>query len=437
MSSAPHYNIDVPAFWADPYPDLARMRKEAPIAFVPQLGSTVFTRRDDIFTQEKRIELFSSHQPGGLMNTLMGHNMMRKDGEAHMSERAQMFPSVSPRTVKATWRTKFQVHADRILDELAPKGRADLTKAFALPLSAECLKDITGLTSMRYQDMDAWSQAMIDGIANYAGNKEVEARCNAATAGIDAAIDDMVPVVSKHPNGSILSVLLAAGQPMRQHPRQRQACDLRRAERAARCDLGVGVGAVDASRAARVGGAGKGEMDRGVRGVCALDRADRHVAAARGEEMVSYGGVDFEPDDRIFFMFGSANRDEACFAEPDRFDITRDTSKSIAFGAGPHYCAGAFASRAMVADVALPSLFARLKNLRLDPIRAGQDRRLGVSRAAQSAGRMGCLARRSRAITHVAVIRVKEIAATHAAVNSMARSAKAVSTAQDACASSL
>jgi cytochrome P450 len=79
-----------------------------------------------------------------------------------------------------------------------------------------------------------------------------------------------------------------------------------------------------------------------------------------------YGGVDFEPEDRVFLMFGSANRDEACFDDPEIFDVTRDTSKSIAFGAGPHYCAGAFASRAMVADVALPSLFARLKGLRLE-----------------------------------------------------------------------
>ena len=75
MSNAPHFNIDVASFWADPYPDLAAMRREAPIAFVPQLGSTVFTRRYDIFTQEKRIDVFSSHQPAGLMNTLMGHNM--------------------------------------------------------------------------------------------------------------------------------------------------------------------------------------------------------------------------------------------------------------------------------------------------------------------------------------------------------------------------
>src|SRR3954470_6373367 len=214
MSNAPHFDIDVPSFWADPYPALAKMRKEAPIAFVPQLGSTVFTRRNDIFTQEKRIDVFSSHQPNGLMNVLMGHNMMRKDGDAHMAERQAMFPAVSPRTVRDTWVRQFQAHADRILGELVPKGAADLCKALALPLSAECLKDVTGLTNMRYQDMDAWSQAMIDGIANYTGNKEVVARCHAATAGIDAAIDDMIPVVKKHPNASILSVLLSAGQPL-------------------------------------------------------------------------------------------------------------------------------------------------------------------------------------------------------------------------------
>src|SRR5260370_34778271 len=113
MSNAPHFDIDIPSFWADPYPVLAKMRKEAPIAFVPQLGSTIFTRRHDICTQEKRIDVFSSHQPNGLVNLLMGHNMMRKGGEAHMSERAAMLPSVSPRGVRYTLLKKFQAHADR------------------------------------------------------------------------------------------------------------------------------------------------------------------------------------------------------------------------------------------------------------------------------------------------------------------------------------
>ena len=68
MSNAPHFDIDVPTSGPIPIRTWRRMRKEAPIAFVPQLGSTVFTRRDDIFTQEKRIDVFSSHQPAGLMN---------------------------------------------------------------------------------------------------------------------------------------------------------------------------------------------------------------------------------------------------------------------------------------------------------------------------------------------------------------------------------
>jgi cytochrome P450 len=373
MSNAPHFDIDVRDFWNDPYPALKRMRAETPIAFIPQLGSTIFTRRDDIFVSEKRIEVFSSHQPAGLMNVLMGHNMMRKDGDAHMSERAAMFPAVSPRTVRDTWRAQFQAHADRILDELAPQGRADLCKAFALPLSAECLKHITGLTNMRYQDMDAWSQAMIDGIANYTSDKAVEARCNAATAGIDAAIDDMIPVVTKHPNQSILSVLLAAGMAM-ESIRANIKLAISGGQNEPRDAISGTIWALlthpDQLALVRDGQAKWIEVfEEYARWIAPIGMSPRRVA-----KPWTYGGVDFEPEDRVFFMFGSANRDEACFDDPETFDITRDTAKSIAFGAGPHYCAGAWVSRAMVADVALPSIFARLKNLRLDeaePVRIG------------------------------------------------------------------
>ncbi len=373
MSNAPHYQIDVPAFWADPYPDLARMRKQAPIAFVPQLGSTVFTRRDDIFSQEKRTDVFSSHQPAGLMNLLMGHNMMRKDGDAHMSERSAMFPAVSPRAVRETWSRQFQAHADRILSELAPKGHADLCKEFALPLSAECLKDITGLTNMRYQDMDSWSQAMIDGIANYTGDKAIEARCHAATAGIDAAIDDMIPVLRKHPNNSILSVLLTADQPM-ESVRANVKLAISGGQNEPRDAIAGTIWALlthsEQLALVRDGNAKWIDVfEEYARWIAPIGMSPRRVAKAW-----TFRGVDFEPEDRVFFMFGSANRDEACFENPECFDITRNTQKSIAFGAGPHYCAGAFASRAMVADVALPSVFARLHRLRLDesePARIG------------------------------------------------------------------
>ena len=97
------YNISPDDFWRDPYPDLKTLRQNAPIAFVPQLGATLITRRDDIFDVEKKIEYFSSFQPDGLMVQLMGHNMMRKDGPDHMAERKTIFPAVSPKTVKNVW----------------------------------------------------------------------------------------------------------------------------------------------------------------------------------------------------------------------------------------------------------------------------------------------------------------------------------------------
>src|SRR5256885_3283518 len=181
MSTAPPVNIDAQAFWNDPYPALAKMRREAPICFVPQLGSTLLTRRDDIFVSEKRIDVFSSDQPAGLMVKLMGHNMMRKDGDAHMAERSIFFPAVSPKAVRAHWREEFQAHADRILEELAPKGAADLVADFALPLAGECLKSVTGLTKIRYQVIDGRSQPMIEGIANYGGDPAVETPGHAAT----------------------------------------------------------------------------------------------------------------------------------------------------------------------------------------------------------------------------------------------------------------
>ena len=177
------------------------------------MGQTLLTRRDDIFVSEKRIDVFSSDQPAGLMVKLMGHNMMRKDGDAHMAERSIFFPAVSPKAVRAHWREEFQAHADRILDGLAEKGSADLLEEFALPLSGECLKSVTGLTNIRYQDIDGWSQAMIEGIANYGGDPAVEARCHAATAGIDAAITDMLPVVRKTPDHSLLGVMIHGGMP--------------------------------------------------------------------------------------------------------------------------------------------------------------------------------------------------------------------------------
>ncbi|RZN17953.1 cytochrome P450 [Bradyrhizobium sp. Leo121] len=373
MSTAPRIDIDVAAFWSDPYPTLAKLRRDAPIAFVPQLGSTLLCSRDDIFVSEKQIGVFSSHQPAGLMNTLMGHNMMRKDGEAHLSERKAIFPAVSPKTVRSHWTAQFQAHADRIIGELEPASACDFVRDFALPFSAECLKSITGLTNMRFQDMNAWSQGMIDGIANYIGDPAVEARCHAATSGIDAAINDMLPVLSKKPDQSLLGVMLASGMPM-ESVRANIKLSISGGQNEPR-DAIAGTAWALLTHPDQLRSVMEGKIpwmqafEEYARWISPIGMSPRRIA-----KPWKIRDVAFEPEERVFLMFGSANRDEKHFERADEFDLERDTSKSIAFGAGPHFCAGAWASRAMVADVALPAVFARLKNLRIvesEPVRIG------------------------------------------------------------------
>lgn len=43
---------------------------------------------------------------------------------------------------------------------------------------------------------------------------------------------------------------------------------------------------------------------------------------------------------RVILLYGSANRDERKYPEPDRFDITRRPSDQLAFGHGEHACVG-------------------------------------------------------------------------------------------------
>lgn len=362
MSNAPLTQIDLKAFAADPYPALARMRHDAPITFVPELGATLITRRDDIHTQEKRTEVFSSHQPDGLMTQLMGENMMRKDGEAHMAERRALFPALSPRTVQEHWKPIFEATAREHIKRLIPLGKCDLVRDFAMPVSASALKAITGLETMADAEMDGVSQAMIDGCANYGGDKGIEARCHRATRLID---DHIALTAADPPDRSALQVMQDAGLPEdsvnanikliisggQNEPRDAIAGTIWALLTHPSQLSMIRDGAATYTQA----------FAEYARWISPIGMSPRRVARADTVQ-----GVTFEIEDRVFLMFGSANRDEAHFSAPDNFDITRDTQPAISFGAGPHFCAGAAAARCLISEVALPLVFTHLKNLRLD-----------------------------------------------------------------------
>jgi alpha-terpineol hydroxylase len=75
-------------------------------------------------------------------------------------------------------------------------------------------------------------------------------------------------------------------------------------------------------------------------------------------------GHTIEKGDRLMLLYPSANRDEAVFEDPERFDITRRPNQHIAFGFGPHMCIGQHISK-MEMRILMAELLPRLKSIEL------------------------------------------------------------------------
>ncbi|MGW3770208.1 cytochrome P450 [Actinomadura verrucosospora] len=74
-------------------------------------------------------------------------------------------------------------------------------------------------------------------------------------------------------------------------------------------------------------------------------------------------GHTFRKGDRVTLFYWSANRDEAVFADPDRFDITRSPNPHVGFGGpGPHFCLGANLARREI-TVMFRELFTRVPDI--------------------------------------------------------------------------
>jgi cytochrome P450 len=76
---------------------------------------------------------------------------------------------------------------------------------------------------------------------------------------------------------------------------------------------------------------------------------------------VELRGHTVEPGQIVVNWLGSANHDEEIFADAERFDITREDNRHLAFGFGPHYCLGANLAR-LEAQVAIATLLSHTRS---------------------------------------------------------------------------
>ncbi|MEI9430248.1 cytochrome P450 [Mesorhizobium sp. Cs1299R1N3] len=352
---------------ANPYPVFKRVRDLGPVVKVEAANIMMVTRFDDIMAIERDPETFSSVNPQSLLNTVIGPNLMRKDGEDHARERAAIDPSLRPGVVKRCWAEPMQAICADVISQIEHKGEAELFEDLAAPIAARALCDILGIEGVDWPTMVLWSQSLIDGSGNYSHNPDIARKAKEAAKGVESAVDRMLPLHRDDPNASMLSSMLQAGQTVEQiyanikvaiggglnEPRDSILTLI----------LGLLQNPDQLARVRAEPSLWGQAFEEAVRWISPIGMYPRRLTRD-----VEISGTLVREGEQVGLCVGAANHDDRRFSDPERFDVFREKKSHLAFGAGSHFCAGTWVSRALVSQIAVPMVFERLRNLRLkDP----------------------------------------------------------------------
>lgn len=373
VSPIPAINdITLEALINDPYPIYARLRKEAPIAWLPAAHINLVTRYDTV----KHIDTTPADFPACDLRSLqiraMGHSMMRKDGEAHRAERAILQKCVNSHIIKNYWMPRFEWIVKELINDLKDKGEADLFSDFAEPMAARCLMEILGLSNVRWRDLCDWSQSLMDAVGNYGNDPVVWARQEEVGQLIDNALDQMIEIKRINPDPSFISALANAPE-----------ISLEQIRANVKVIIGGGINeprdAVCTAIYSLLENPEQMQLiknqpshklwenlfEETVRFCAPIGMAPRRVA-----EDIELDGFLLKKNDVLGLSFASACHDEKYWGDGERFDITRQRRTHLAFGVGPHLCLGFRTARMQVGQLSVPNLISALPGLRLHESKA-------------------------------------------------------------------
>jgi hypothetical protein len=357
---------------ADPYPIYARLRDEEPVSWVPAVQLWLVTRYDDVRQVDLTPDVFTGATDPSTLNRTMGKNMLGSEGRDQLRIRRITEGPFRPRDVEDRTQGMIPKLAHELVDGFADRGEADLFTEYCDPMSVRSLRFMLGLDDVPWQDLLAWNQGMMPGLANFEGDAQKQAPADVASAELGEAISAVLDRLQVEPDGSVLSWMLhhdADGEGMSreeivantklmlsgglQEPRDVIALTL--------WALGTHPEQLDEVRADR--SLVKAAVEETLRWAGPVGTSTRQ--ATRATELA---GVELPQGALIGAVLSSANRDPRRFTDPDRFDVHRKEGAHLAFAIGTHFCLGAWFGRHL-ARVSLEVLLERLPDLRLDPDR--------------------------------------------------------------------
>lgn len=360
---AQHFNYLAPEFAQAIHPTLARMRAQCPVTRSDERGGFwVLTRYEDVLAAAQDWETFSSELGVAIPDTQMVSKAIPEhiDPPLHREYKRLISAWFTPKVV-APYEAPTRALVTRLIDGFVDAGECDFMADFVSPFPglaffelvlgapSEQVLEVAGLAQRASvptnpDSRECWA-ALNEWITGFIADRRAAPPRGDVVDAILAAEIEGRPVREDEVMGLILLLILgglettagALGQIMLRFCREPEIPALLR-ERPELVPAAVE------------------ELLRLEDPFLAIGRTVRHDTEV--------GGCPMKAGDKVLLSWVSANRDEAEFPDPDHFDLDRERNRHIAFGAGPHRCAGSNLARLNL-RVAVAELTRRLTDFRL------------------------------------------------------------------------
>jgi cytochrome P450 len=371
-------------YLADPYPVLARLRREQPVSWSAELEMWVVTRWADVDHVFRHPETFSAAiaqdpilplEPQARAVLAEGFHpvkvMSNLDPPEHARIRRHNMTGFSPRRLRSL-EPQIRAMAVELVDQVATSlaaGPVDLVARLCFPLPAFTIFRLLGFPDDDAEMLKGWCgnrMAFSWGLPTPDEQVEIATQMKAYWGYCERFVDHR----SRNPADDFTSDLLAI------HHADPATLSVREIT-----SIVYGLSFAGHETTTNL-------LANTIRQLLTHRHhwdelvADASLVPAAVEEGLRYdssviawrrittratelGGVSLPQGARLLLMLASANRDPDRFADPDRFDPHRpDAGHHLSFGKGIHYCLGAVLARLQV-RIVLEELTARVPALTL------------------------------------------------------------------------
>ncbi len=376
-----------PEFYANPFPWYHALRALDPVRHMPD-GSYFLTRYSDIiavykdqltFSSDKKAE-FKPKYGDSLLYQHHTTSLVFNDPPLHTRVRRLILGALTPRAIEAM-EPGLVALVDGLLERMATKGTVDLVEDYASAIPVEIIGNLLGVPHAERGPLREWSLAILGALEPVVTPAAFE-RGNRALAEFLPYLETLVArrrAEPGNPEHDVLTRLIqgeADGERLTHTELLHNCVFLLNAGHETTTNLianalhALTQWPEEKARLIAQPELIKTAVEEFLRFESSNQLGNRITTRA-----TEVGGVAMPSGTQITLCIGAANRDPAQFPEPDRLDVARNPNRHLAFGSGPHQCAGMHLAR-LEGRIAIGRFLARFPKYTLagEPLRGGRAR---------------------------------------------------------------